>query len=148
MDSRGPERYIEGFSDITSPPLSMPSSAKPSAVKDDINQSNLIQTTNNLPINNKECNNKGRKPKSAIKQSNNNIELMNDINDHIRKPSTAIKLTIEEAAGKRSYSQLSKANKQLIHELQSESEAVSNQGASKIVYKAVTKRNNNIRLHN
>ena len=92
MDSKGPERYIEGFSDLTSPPLSMPSSAKPSAAKDDINQSNQIQTTNNLPINNKESNNKGRKPKSAIKQYNINTELMDDIKDHIRKPSTTIKL--------------------------------------------------------
>ena len=41
MDSKGADRYIEGFSDITSPPLSMPSSAKPSAAKDHMNQSNL-----------------------------------------------------------------------------------------------------------
>ena len=33
MDSRGAERYIEGFSDLSSPPLSKPSSAKPSASK-------------------------------------------------------------------------------------------------------------------
>ena len=53
MDSLGADRYIEGFSDITSPPLSMPASVKPSTAKNDIKQSNLILTTDDTINHNK-----------------------------------------------------------------------------------------------